>query len=172
MLGLIIRSLALILICCIAISAAFVFVRGRLPPLKGKEQARVSIKGISNQEITFKAGMDFDGRMEDGSRVSHLVYESFDGVKVTKSIIYFNSPKRARKELQSDLQKATQIIERDPKLNTNREQVGERVVLFVYGSSHEREPRAAVLWTNESEFHSIESSSLQHALALEKSFPY
>jgi hypothetical protein len=168
------RLILVVLGCCIGFGA--VIVLGQLQKQKIKaskiqNQASVPIQQIINQTMTFNAVTNYDGKTKDGESVSDLVYESSDGVNVTRTIIFFKSAARARANLQSEVKQAVQIIEQSPLLDTNGNKTGERAVLL-YAPQPPFEARAAVAWTDKSEFYSITSTSLQHVLEFEKTSPH
>lgn len=96
-------------------------------------------------------------------------WRSSDGVPVTSYIESHRSPQNAERAMQKKVQEATKLISRGAKLNRSGNRVGERaVVRLPLGDG--RHHGAAILWTDGSEFHHLESPSLKHVLAFEKSF--
>jgi hypothetical protein len=109
------------------------------------------------------------GRAEtaDGTPFSFNLYKSSDGVAISVRVERHSLPAGARNELLRNIRGAIEVLERGPKLDESRKQVGERALL----TSKQEESDAlqtTVLWTEGSQLHFIESPSLQHALEFEK----
>jgi hypothetical protein len=165
------RLTLIVLGCCAGLGVLIVLTQRQITTSKVQSQASVPIQQIINQTITFNAVTNFDGKTKDGESVSDLVFESSDGVNVTRTIIFFKSAERAQANLQSEVKKAVQIIDQSPVLDINGDKTGERAVLL-YAPKPPFEARAAVVWTDKSEFHSVSSTSLQHVLEFEKTSPH
>jgi hypothetical protein len=116
--------------------------------------------------VTFKSVAILDGKTESGISFSNQIYQSSDCVMVSRRIEFLNSPASAHLELQRNLRRAQQILERGPKLNSLGQQIGERAKMVLTRGS--RQKQYAVLWTDKSELYSIESSSLKHVEDFER----
>lgn len=148
---------------------------GRASAPSPKERSSPPETMNSSQRESSKDAVEFEdieggrGKTEDGMPFSYHLYKSSDGVGVTTTIENRGSAVRANKALQRKIKKASQIIERGAKLDNKGQRVGERVVAMFALDGPEKEHRA-VLWTEGSQFHYIESSSLRHALQFEAKF--
>jgi hypothetical protein len=106
---------------------------------------------------------------EKGVSLSFTTFEASDGVRLTVISREFDSPERAKQELDKGIAKAVKIIERGVKRNTAGRIVGNRVhVLLSSGSSDH--PTSALLWTQGRYFHEITSASWTDILELEKRY--
>lgn len=128
-----------------------------------------SQQAASREPVEFEDVQGGRGKTEDGIPFSYHLYKSSDGVGVTTTVEDCGSTFRANRALQRKSKRAVKIIERRPKLDDKGKRVGERVVAMFAPDSSEKE-NAAVLWTEGSQFHYIESSSLRHALRFEEKF--
>lgn len=166
------RLILIVVGCYIGLGAVVVLRQiQKIKASKVQSQPSVPIQQIINQTITFNPVTNFDGKTKDGERVSDLVFESSDGVTVTRTIIFFKSAERAQANLQSEVKRAVQIIEQGSLSDTNGNKTGERAVLL-NAPNPPHEARAAVVWTDNSEFYSVTSASLQHVLEFEKKSPH
>lgn len=105
----------------------------------------------------------------DGNAFSFHSYTSNDGVKLLASIEMFKSARLAKRALDERLKEATSVSSSGPKLGKNGQRIGERVVLTVQKKTQgEGESQSFVCWTIGSSLHCIQSKSLKHALAFEK----
>jgi hypothetical protein len=158
----------IIVACCAAVIALFVgILRHSRRTTTDQGQERFSTQDSGHQDSTFKAGLVLDGKTEDGIRFSNQLYKSSDCLKIIKTIKLFNSPAQAYEEFQREFKRASTIIDRGPKIDDNGQQVGERVVLQ-FAAEGQSQARAEVIWTKNSEFHSITAHSVQHALEFEQ----
>jgi hypothetical protein len=121
----------------------------------------------NSQRIKFEQVLS--GRMvkKGTNSVSFQDYKSEDGILVQRRIESHRSPARARDEMQRMIRKATRVIERGAKLPGEGKQKGERAVLSMRRGSA-GDGLAIVIWTDGPDLYLLESSSLKHALALEK----
>ncbi len=131
-----------------------------------QEQAAMTKSGTS--ELTFRQISIFDGKTSEGVRFSEQHYKSSDCVPLSSTIIFFSSPGRALDEVQREAQKAAGVIDRGSIFDDKGQRIGERVVMqFVTGG--ESKTHAKIVSNKGSDFLSIISPSLRHALAFEKS---
>lgn len=132
----------------------------------GRQQAAGSqTKG----QFQFKNERGGNGTTKDGNRFSFQVYTSQDGVALLTYIEIFPSPEPARKAFDQKAAEGSSIIARGPRLDRNGEYLGERVVLTVEMKTQgEVESESFICWTTGSLLHWIQSKSLKHALAFEK----
>lgn len=138
--------------------------RSSPPETKSSSQQEPSSEAIEFEDI--QGGR---GKTEDGVPFSYHLYKSSDGIRVTTTVENRGSPVRANQALQRKIKKASKIIEQKANLDDKGQRVGERVVAIFPSNGSEKE-HSAVLWTEGSHFHYIESSSLGHALKFEKRF--
>ena len=124
---------------------------------------------LSSEAFEFKDIQGGRGKTEDGIPFSYHLYKSCDGVGVSTTVENRSSVFSALKALQRKVKTASKIIERGPKLDDKGQRTGERVVAMFASNGSEKE-RAAVLWTEGSDFHYLESSSLRHLIAFEKKY--
>lgn len=135
-----------------------------------KASSPTSIEGQESQdrEMTFKNLLSGSGRTEDGSRFSFGSAEASDGVKISARTERRSSVSRAKAVLKRTLRGA-EIVTREPKINNQGQKVGERVVAH-FASKAQNKSRYALLWTDGSDFHYLQSSSLRHLLAYERRY--
>jgi hypothetical protein len=95
-------------------------------------------------------------------------FSSSDGMKFSSTNIYFDSSKRAYRELQVRLRKALEIVRREPVLDKSGNKVGEQVVATFVPYSDSPVASAALILVEGTDFVSIESASLQNILEYEK----
>jgi hypothetical protein len=121
---------------------------------------------VDRQEsnITFTSMGAGSGKTEDGSDYSFSSMKSSDGVWVSTRTERRKSASRANAVMKRTLRGA-EIRGRGPKINSSGKRVGERVVAYFPSKR-----RNAVLWTDGSDFHYLESESLSHILAYEKKY--
>lgn len=119
------------------------------------------------EEIVFKQGSAGSGKTKDGSRFSFTEWESSDGVWLTFRTEKRGSLPRARAALLAAL-RGKSVLERRPKLDRRGQNVGERVVAKYYWKEGKKYQNI-IVWTEGSDVNYLESSSLQHILAFEKS---
>jgi hypothetical protein len=77
--------------------------------------------------------------------------------------MFFQLPAHARNEVESEIQKASAIVERVPVVNDQGRQVTERVVLQ-FDARDQYKAHAEAIWNENSVFHSIVASSLGDVL--------
>lgn len=86
---------------------------------------------------------------------------SSDCVRVLVKIETYGSESEAEKRMQELIAQASRVVERNERVNHNGERIGPKAVLLVG-------QKAMVIWTNKNDVVSIHSSSLVHALELER----
>lgn len=134
-----------------------------------KGHKNLSAQNAANQTMTFQVTRDFGGKTEEGFIFSERQFRSSDCETVSTRVEYFDSPARASEELQKKLKKAVDVIEQGPKLNAAGQRVGERAVAVVASDLTEGYlDQTVVMWTENSEFHTIKAPSLQYILEFEK----
>jgi hypothetical protein len=104
---------------------------------------------------------------KNGVPASFSGFSSSDGMKFFRWSEYHDSPIAANKELQRTLRKAKEIIKREPLLDRNGMQVGEKIIA-IFPPKYLYYGAATFLWTDGSTFGYISSSSLQNILEYEK----
>ena len=82
----------------------------------------------------------------------------------------FSDCSDTKKRLESEISKATKIMERVPKINRFGEQ-GERIVVLYYSENSKAE-RAMILWHNEDGMSYIDGPTLEIALGFEEANAY
>ncbi|MGH9942903.1 MAG: hypothetical protein ACRD9R_11170 [Pyrinomonadaceae bacterium] len=131
---------------------------------------KASLQNETDQVITFESTRTFAGKTEDGFVFSDKQFQTSDCATITMRTEVFDSSTRAHEELQKKLKGAINILEGGPKLNAAGKQVGQRAVIIIPSApSYEYLALTAVIWTENSEVHSIHAPSLRHALEFEKS---
>ena len=93
---------------------------------------------------------------------------SSDGMSFSWTRISYNSSARARRELQRRLNRAVEIVKREPVFGEAGRQVGEQVVATFVPYRGASVVSAELIWTDGSTFGYVESSSLQNILKYEK----
>jgi hypothetical protein len=162
-------AILVILACSLAVGVALTLRHQQSPvPKNGREQ-RPTIDGSPKEDLTFKEKANFDGETDDNSRFSDLVYEASDGERLTRRIIFYGTPERAGKKMESELKLALQVVERGTKIDAEGRLVGERaVILYAPDRLNKERLRAKVLWTTGDQFNSIDGPSVRHIVDLEK----
>jgi hypothetical protein len=161
------RLTATIFSCCAVVGVALL-ATGRWNRSKGSQQEQTPLTNRVLQELRFKRIAIFDGKTTDGVRLADYIYKSSDCMTVSERTIFFKSPTRAREEIEKEIENASALIERGPKLDSNGQAVGERVVLE-FAAEEQRKPHAEIMWNNGPELNYIIALSLEHTLELEKS---
>ena len=122
----------------------------------------------TKDQFQFKDENGGKGIAKDGNHFSFHSYTSNDGVKLLTYIETCSSAQRAKRALDEKIKEASSISLRGPKLDKNGKHIGERVVLTVEKTRGEKQSESFICWTVGSELHWIQSLSLEHALAFEK----
>jgi hypothetical protein len=143
-----------------------VFKSGCNLPTSGRQQAAGS---QTKSQVQFKNERGGNGTTKDGNHFSFHVYTSQDGVALLTYIEEYATPELAKRAIDEKAKEASSIIARGPRLNKDGETIGERVVLVEKSQGETRsEPESFICWTTGSRIHWIQSKSLNHALAYEK----
>lgn len=135
---------------------------------RGLEGRQSATSPETGNQFHFKDDSGGSGIAKNGNHFSFHDYTSGDGVKVLTYIELCPSAKLAKRALDQKIKEASSITARGPKLGKSGEPIGERVVLAVENYQGERESESFICWTTGSRFHWIQSKSLRHALAFEK----
>lgn len=122
----------------------------------------------ATDQFQFKDEEGGEGITKDGKTFSFHSYSSGDGVKLLTYIEDFASVKLAKGALDEKARQASSVSARGPKLDKNGKPVGERVVLTEEKTQNQAESQSFICWTTGSTLHWIQSKSLKHALAFEK----
>ena len=128
----------------------------------------ISVQECQDGEMTFKDLLSGRGRTEDGSPFSFLESEASDGVKISARTEKRRSTSRAAAVLRKAMRGA-KIVARGPRTNNLGQRIGERVIAW-FTSKGQDKSRYVLLWTDGSDFHYLESSSLPHLFAFEKKY--
>jgi hypothetical protein len=156
------RVTVLFFACCVVLGITF------LVKSRSKKVNEATLPDNSTpQELVFRSTMIFDGKTEDGTRFADYHYKSSDCISISHKIIFFESPARAREEIERESREASSIVERAPMVNDRGQEVGERVVMQ-FEASKEYKAHAEAIWNKNSDFHSIAAPSLEHVLEFEK----
>lgn len=133
------------------------------PPTSADEtNGKVQTKP-DHQEFTVV--LDGNALTEKGFRVSMHLYKSSDGTKVTLATEDRNSNQEAIIEFTRRIRSSRKILERGTKYDEYGRPVGQRAVVL---EADESESTHVILWVERAYVRSIASSSLRHALHLEK----
>ena len=120
-------------------------------------------------QFQFKDEEGGKGITKDGKTFSFHSYSSGDGVKLLTYIEDFASMELAKRALDEKVRQASSVGARGPKLDKNGKPIGERVVLTEEKKTQDQaESQNFICWTTGSTLHWIQSKSLKHALAFEK----
>ena len=155
--------LLVILIGCSTVLTIVLLVHSRS---KNVNEVNTASNNKVANELRFRSTAIFDGKTEDGAAFVDRMYKASDCVVVAHRTTFFKSPSRAREELDVEVKNAEMVIERAPVMD-NGEQIGERVLRRLNASEHNK-TATEVIWTNNSEFHSLASRSTEHVLQFEK----
>lgn len=139
---------------------------GTSRPVKPPFNQNPPNKDSRTVDLIFKSVAFLDGTERNGIQFSNHVYQASDCVMLSERIQIFKSSARAVAELKKNVSEAHEILERGSKIGVDGKTTEERVKL-VFGKESTPK-RYAVLWTNQSELHSVESTSLPHIEAFEK----
>jgi hypothetical protein len=128
----------------------------------------VLVVSVSAQTIQFKDELGGNGR-RGLVPISFHEYVSSDNVGISTTIEKHSSSARAKRELRRRIKTAARIVESAAKLDEEGRVVGARVVA-IFKPKAPFGPQAIIFWTDRSDLHIIESTSLKHALEFEKQF--
>jgi hypothetical protein len=138
-------------------------------PPRGSGSQQDSASPQAKDQLQFKDENGGKGITKDGNVFSFHTYSSNDGVKLLTYIEACSSGLNAKRALDQKIKEASSISARGPKLGKDGEPIGERVVLTVEKKAQgEPQSESFICWTVGSELHWIQSRSLKHALAFEK----
>lgn len=158
------------LILSICFIAELLFVISGPPSTAFKYESTVIAHAqTSNTEIEFKGVSAGSGRKRDGTPFSFALYKSTDHTGVSASTEKYRSSNAAANALRKKLGRAANVVETGSKFSPDGKRIGTRSVA-IFPSQGTSKAQAMVLWTNRSDFHYIQSTSLKHALAFEKKF--
>ncbi len=138
-------------------------------PCRGSGSRQDSAGPQAKDQLQFKDENGGKGVTKDGNVFSFHTYSSNDGVKLLTYIERCSSGLNAKKALDQKIKEASSIRARGPKLGKDGKPIGERVVLTAENKAQgEAQSESFICWTVGSELHWIQSRSLKHALAFEK----
>jgi hypothetical protein len=121
-----------------------------------------------SEKTTYGNIVDAHGVTEDGLPTGHGAITSSDGTNFSWERISYGNPRRARKELQKQLNEAAEIIKREPIFDDKGREVGEKVVAIFPVAKGSSGVFARILWITGSDVGHLESSSLENILKYEK----
>jgi hypothetical protein len=116
---------------------------------------------------TYEAGMHASG-YSGNNRACWNVVSSSDGMNFSLKRVSYHSSKRAYRELQKNLKQAIEVITREPTFDEQGRQIGEQVLATFEPYEGSSVVSARLLWTDDSDFGYVESSSLENILEYEK----
>lgn len=151
---------------------AFVLVHDRSARLADSLRKSITSRAAdssstkSEDPILFNEMLLFDGTTEAGFRFTTQTYQSWDCMIVRKRIEFLDSPANAKSEFKKTLGLGAELLERGVKLDSIGQLIGERVVMRF--AKDKKTPEISIVWTENSQLHSLDSSSLDHALRLEE----
>jgi hypothetical protein len=122
------------------------------------------VQTLVKSERTYQRGAA--GQSTEGSFITLI---SSHGMSFTKWTVYCRTPQLATKELQKRLNKATEIISREPVLDKGGQQVGEKI-LVGYSVRYPNVRDASLIWTEKEWLYQVDSSTLQNILEYRKDF--
>jgi len=157
-------SLFIIVVGCVMLGAAVAMIRHTSRPATRLVNGNDSSRTSTEQVLKFRSVGIFDGTREGGVRFSNEIYKSSECSTVIKGVDVFDSPTSARTELDRQLKQADRVLDRGPK-STTTGQSTEKVELALLPDSKHKP--YAILWTENSELHSISADSIQEAKEFE-----
>ena len=159
------RLIAALLTFCIGVTAASLWLIFRRPaPARVKVEVTAPSQTPTKQGRTYgPGGMAGSCITEDGFRCSFTSFESSDGMTFSQMSEFYDSPKRANRELQRRLKKATEIVKREPIFDEQGKQKGEKVIA-TFPPDDPYSGAAEILWTDGSRLTYISGTSLQNIL--------
>lgn len=143
---------------CVMIGLTYAIIRHTSP---GSElpEGNSSSRNSTEQPLKFRSIAIFDGTREGGIRFSNEVYKTSDCSTVIKGVELYNSSASAAAELERQLNQAEKVLERGVKLRTTGQSTEKVKLAFQRDSEHKQ---YSILWTENSELHSIAADSLQN----------
>ncbi len=118
------------------------------------KQAKVIVGGTGGEAIR-----------QDGQVVSFTYHDYSDGTSVRQESWFCESAERATSELQKRLKDAVEVVRREPVLDENGRQIGERVVATFPANDNSSGVSAWVLWTKGPKYFEQRWSSLEAAVS-------
>lgn len=119
--------------------------------------------------LRFQLAVIGDGMTSDSKRlnVSTYTFNTSNGPHVSRSAYFFDSRERAMKEFDSQLHRASQVIERGKWTDEQGNVLGERA-LVLYSSETSGKLGASVLLRRDTRFFAVSSPCLRNLLEFEK----
>jgi hypothetical protein len=154
----------------ICLIAELLFIIGAGPPLTVFKYRSTVIAQTQppTTEIEFEGVSAGSGRKREGTPFSFALYKSTDRIGVSASTEKYRSPNAAANAFRKKMGHAAKVVEIGTKFNPEGKRTGARSVA-IFPPQGTSKAQAMVLWTDGSDFHYIQSTSLRHALAFEKS---
>lgn len=144
---------------CVMIGATFAIIRQTSSPGSGLPEGNSSSRNSMEQALKFRSIAIFDGTREGGIQFSNEVYKTSDCSTVIKGVELFNSPASAAAELERQLNQADKVLTRGLKFGITGQPTEKVKLAFKRDSNHKQ---YSILWTENSELHSIGADSLQN----------
>jgi hypothetical protein len=155
-------------------AALFVLLTGcnttNVSPIQSNSQQQITTteqQASNEKKIEYQGVMSVSGKTVEGTPFVSNSYKSSDGTMFLVRIYRHNSTASAKKELLRNIKAAVKILKREPKLNEDGRQIGERALLVAKQEESDI-LQTVVIWTDNSQVYFIESASLQQALEFEK----
>jgi hypothetical protein len=117
----------------------------------------------------FKETLMGERQSTNGAHSSFHAWKASDGVVVNSSTGQCDSVAQAKKAFLKRVSESSQVTEKGPRFNAVGKKTGERAVVIFLNNPF-GPPISAVLWTDGSVFHDIESYSLRHVRGFEQTF--
>src|SRR5688500_4518991 len=147
------RLIVALLTFCVGVTAASLWFILRRPSAE-----RVKVGVIEPLQTPAKPERTYGPGGSAGSCVtkdrfpcSFTDFESSDGMTFTQMSEFYNSPRRANRELQGRLKKATEIVKREPIFDERGKRKGEKVIA-TFPPDDPYSGAAEILWTDGSRF--------------------
>jgi len=148
---------------------AILILGGQADNSSSRTAPAAATKG-NTKELKFKPILMGELRTDYGAHLGIDLYLASDGVGLTVRYNASSGSVPSGSLFEHEVARAAKVISRAPLKNSAGELLGERAEVLFHESNQELH---AVLWTWNGSFHEIESSSLRHVLAMEKSYrPY
>lgn len=122
---------------------------------------------IAKKERTYELRQQALGEV-GGYRACFITFESSDGMVFSSATIPYHSSKRPRRELETKLRKAVEILEREDTFDETGRQIGEKVLATFAPYNGSSTVSAELIWTSGSDFGYIQSATLQNILEYRK----
>lgn len=147
----------------VAATALLIYPRQTLVENKKASEQTVSAPPAKPQKAIV-SGLAGEGISEDGYATSFSDRDYSDGTYVHQLSTFYNSPKQANAALAKRLEKAVEIIRREPNLDDRGVKVGERVVATFTSAPGAKSVSAELLWTDGSRYVAQQRASVQDIL--------